>query len=561
MTRDALFTLLQQSFDTPKCLEILSGIWENDRWFDFKSFEKTAHYCKKVMEEMGLSEVEMLPLQADGKTVYGDWEMPRAWDVNAATLTLADTGEVLADYKKVPPSLVMYSAPTPPGGIKAQVFDADSIDEANCDALIATLSGAILFTSKSANSAVSLAKKVNAAGIISDFIPLFKDVRDDPMDLAGHSRWDNTFCAPLNDTGLFAFDLSPENGKYLRELMQKGDVFLHASVDTTFRDGINYVISGAIPGETAEEVLTYGHLYEPGALDNASGCAVILSLAGCLNRCIKKGLLPKPKRTLRFAVGWECTGSTAWLIAHPQRQKNTIAGLVVDMVGTEAIDNTYMRIWHNPLSNYGFTDALAKELVKAQQKHLDVDYPIKHRGFGIATDNVMCDTYWQIPTISFLTDTAKSYHSSLDTPDRIDPAIITREAVLIGTFMWETATMPPEEKTRLDNLARAQIATEKPKLAELLADEPAAFNNKIPRRLFPGCLTGASNPALSDSKWPLAWNTSLHLPLFWMDGKRNTAQIIQLAAAEQEIDDLAAYEAEMTEFFNFMADKGFITFN
>ena len=538
-----LFNLLENEFDAPGCLDILMAIWENDRWCDFEAFEKTARYCADTMHKMGLAEVEMLPLKADGETIYGDWQMPRAWDANAATLTFAD-GRVLADYLQTPTSLVMYSAPTPTDGLRAQVVDADNISDET------DLREKILLTAKTAGAIVPLAQRAGAVGIISDLIPLFKNVRDNPMDLQGHSRWDGTFCIPKNETGLFAFNLSPENGKLLREEMQAGDVFVHAMVDAAFRDGVNYVVSGAILGETDEEVLAYGHLYEPGALDNASGCAVLLALAGCLNRCITDGKLPKPRRTLRFVVGWECIGSTAWLLAHPQRVGNTVAGVVADMVGSEAIDNTFLRIWHNPMSNYGFTDALVHELLAAHRKHAG-GYPAEHINFKLGTDNIIGDPYWGIPTISFVTEPALSYHSSMDTPDRIDPAILARCAVLVGAFFWECAQMTCDEKARLDKIAEEKQIQ--------LVKESDQLNCVVPKRIIPGSLTGASNPGADYTKWPLAWNTALHIPLFWVDGKRSLEEVIRLATAEQGKTDPGAYHAEMLEFFDFLAANGFIS--
>ena len=545
--------LLQQEFDTANCLEILKSIWENDRWFNFEAFEKTAYYCESIMKKIGLAEVEMLPLKADGLSVYGDWQMPQAWDANSATLSFADTGETLADYLQTPTSLVMYSAPTPAGGIVAQVVDADNLC-GNC------LKGKILLTSRSASAVVSVAQKEGAVGIISDFIPLYKDVRDNPFDLQGHSRWDNTFCAPKNETGLFAFDLSPEKGKLLRERMQNGKVLLHAAVDTSFRDGVNYVVSGAILGETDEEVMAYGHLYEPGALDNASGCAVLLALAGCLNRCINEGKLPKPKRTLRFVMGWECVGSTAWLVAHPKRQQNTIAGLVADMVGTEAIDNTFLRIWHNTMANYGFIDALIKELIASHKKYIGVDYPVKHRDYGIATDNIIGDTFWGIPTISFITEPALSYHSSLDMPDRIDTNILKRCAVLIGTFMWECSQMDDNEKQRLGVIAADQIKEINPALAKEIKNPTLPTGAKVPVRVAAGCLNLANRPDLVNAKWQMSWNTELHLPLFWADGTRDMEQIIKLAAAEAGKTDFDEYHKEVTELFDFLAENGYIEY-
>jgi len=472
----------------------------------------------------------------------------------------------------------MYSAPTSKGGVRANVIDADVVYTLDCgktvnasddmDAWVKQanventklnngVTNTILLTSKGAGAVTSLAKKMGAVGIISDFIPLYKNVRDSAMDLKGHSRWDNASWAPINDTGLFAFDLAPETGEALRARVVSGPVTVHATVDTTFRDGENFVVSCAVKGETDEEVFAYGHLYEPGALDNASGCAILISLADTINRLVGLGKLPKPKRTLRFVIGWECVGSTAWLIANPQRQRNTVAGLVADMVGTEAIDNTFLRIWHNAHSNYGFTDALIEELLPAHHKHLNQNYPVAHREFGIATDNVIGDTYWGIPAVSFITEPALSYHSSMDTADRIDPEILVRCAVLIGTYMWECAQMENNEKQRLDAIAIDALGKLNPALRKEIESPAPSNGGKIPRRVTQGCINLAGRPDLTGAKWQMSWNTELHLPLFWVNGVRDMEQITRLAAAEAGREDLDEYRIEMTDLFDFLNANGY----
>ena len=565
MTRDNLFSLLEKEFDINHCMEVLTAIWENDRWIDFKAFEKTADYCENIMKESGLSEVERLSLSADGTTLYGDWPMPQAWDAYSAALTIADTGEKLADYMDTPTSLAMYSAPTQKGGISAQVVDADILGDLN-EAELSDYKGKIFLTSKKANEVAALAIKAGAAGIVTDFVPLYPGVRDNPMDLKGHSRWESDFCFPKNDTGLFAFSLSPENGLLLRDRMKEGAVVLSAEVNTAFRDGEAYVVSGAIPGETMEEVLAYGHLYEPGALDNASGCALILELARCLKRCIDKGVLPKPKRTLRFVVGWECVGSTAWIVAHPKRQQNTFSGIVADMVGSEAIDNTYLRIWHNPLSNYGFADALISELLTEQRRFLNLEYPAEQRPFSLGSDNILGDPSWDIPTVALITEPALSYHSSMDRPERIDPSILARCAILTGSYMWECSEMSQEECQRLNDKAKKTLEeTEKGcKLLQELAEqklaekESAPKESPIPKRLVQGCLTLQNNAKINNAPWKPAWNSELNMPLFLMDGRRSVEQVIRLSAIEAGEADLDEYREKMTAYFQFLAEHGYL---
>lgn len=73
------------------------------------------------------------------------------------------------------------------------------------------------------------------------------------------------------DELIWGFVLTRRQGLWLRELIRKeGKVKLHARVDAHFYDGKIPVVTGLIPGKTEEEVLVNGHLYEAGAIDNAS---------------------------------------------------------------------------------------------------------------------------------------------------------------------------------------------------------------------------------------------------------------------------------------------------
>ena len=70
--------------------------------------------------------MELLPLKADGKTAYGDWVIPKAWDAASATLRMGDkNGKILADYKAIPCSLIQYSASIPNSGVEADVVLVD----------------------------------------------------------------------------------------------------------------------------------------------------------------------------------------------------------------------------------------------------------------------------------------------------------------------------------------------------------------------------------------------------------------------------------------------------
>jgi len=596
--------LFLEQFDADKSQYILEKIYENDRWFDYKSFNKTAQVCFDYMKEIGLEEVALTPLRADGKTVYGDWGLPKAWDVNHAVLTMLEDGKktVIADRMQNPCTISIGSASSPAGGVTAELMAVEA-DEADTPAI----KGKLLLTTKAAQTLVQAARKHGAAGIISDFFPLYPGVRDSRAQMHETVRWDNNFIAPASGEGLFAFNITPDTGGMLRTKLAAGKVTLHADVSVDVYDGECSTISGAILGSEpeAKEIMLYGHLYEHGAHDNASGCALFLELMRVAAALVKEGKIERPKHTIRVVMGYECTGSTGWLVENAKEAERTMCGIVADMVGTEKIDNSVMTVRMNPLSNYSFIDSA---LVKANEVYRDTFDPSYNwiiTKFQIASDNMIGDPSWGIPMTAMISEPALSYHSSMDTPDRIEKPIMKRNGALLGGLVLAIAQAGAEEsewlldsvnndidtlvaggKTEvyryimesarvnsaallkevcgdaLCDCAMAKVkAPAKPAILLNPAGVPCEQAKIVPKRLVKGCLTFAGKPELGNSEWSPAWNTKLHFPLFWADGTRNLWEIAVLASAEvgQE-DKIAENFAKIYSFFSFLEKHKYMSF-
>ncbi len=587
MNHCTILSKMQEWFSWQRCKAFAERIYANDRWFSNDRFQKTAEYCASVMREARLSQVELLGLKADGRSAYGDWVIARAWNAKNATLRLVDDGTVLADYQAAPCALALQSAPTPPEGVCAEAVWVQRAEE------IPDVREKILFTGLPAKELVRAAQQGGALGIVTDYMPLFPGVRDNRESMRGVNRWDNDFCLPKNDTGLFAFSLAPEMGELLRNrLASEEKVRLFAQVDTEERDGMLPSISGCIPGSDPEcgEIFVYGHLYEPGANDNASGCALILETANCLARAIAEGCLPRPRRTIRFAMGQECGGSTGYLLRHPERKARL--AIVADMVGTESIDHARLSIWHNPLANWSFLDTAVLEILKACRAQFDPEFVWEERAFAVGTDNMLSDPCWNMPTVAMITEPALSYHSSMDTPDRLEESVMRRNAMVLGAFVWFCANFAQGEAEGLLPAMREQIerraagartAAEKALWADArahaeramtafcanaeapgfaakqtFAPAPDAAAAQIPVRNVPGCLTFAPHSALRHSQWQPAWNTRLNLPLFWANGTRSLWEIACLSAIEEGETDAAARLSWLREYFGVLAEYGYI---
>lgn len=580
-----LYRTLDSLFDVGTCMNITKSIWENDRWCSWAKNELTARYCAQLLENAGLSEVELLPLKADGSTKYLDWGIPRAWEASFATLHYAD-GEKICDYAEKPCCLVMYSPSTPAGGIEAEV-----IEPVKDDPDPEKYRGKVLLVRDPAVIWTDFAAKHGAVGILSDFMPL-TSARTSREDLYDEVVWMGM--NSVVDHSVFGFHLTARQADRMRAKLKNGPVRVKANVSSRSYDGVVYTVSAALPGTdpTAPEIFLYGHLYEPGANDNAAGAAAILHLAQIFQKAVADGVLPRPKRTIRFAMGYECSGSMGYMVAHGNRP--VLCGMVTDMIGTEAGDNAVMSLRYDPWSNWSFADGALYALSHIAKEHSGRKVPYMQGRFSIGTDNIIADPMFCRPTVAMVACPALSYHSSFDTPDRIEPETLQRNALIAGTYAWGIATAEdatcafladairtqsaammaesthPREKRLIEDAAQLalhslnRIAENSSYPATEFFTEPAPeyakeAQSRIPARIMPGALTFSGT--YNGKVFKAAWSGDMNIPVFWIDGKRNLWQIAYLSAVEKGhcTDEQIKEELELlTDYFACLAINHYI---
>ncbi|MDH7570906.1 MAG: S8 family serine peptidase, partial [Armatimonadota bacterium] len=105
----------------------VNAFFEHSRWSSFHRIWALAQLIAERMTAAGLSDVRLIPFPADGRTTFGGWVLPKAYDVERATLSVVEGPRLglLADYHTNPTCLMMYSRPTPPEGVTAEVAVAD----------------------------------------------------------------------------------------------------------------------------------------------------------------------------------------------------------------------------------------------------------------------------------------------------------------------------------------------------------------------------------------------------------------------------------------------------
>ena len=266
--------------------------------------------------------------------------------------------------------------------------------------------------------------------------------------------------APQGKTPGFGWSLSPRQGRQLaRRLSQGEQLTIRSIVQAESFPGRMETVHAMIPGDgsTDQELAVSGHLYEgylkQGANDDASGCAMTLEMGRALIRLVADGKLPKPRRTIHFLWVPEISGTAAWLQKHADVTKKIIADLNFDMEGLALARNGSIWTMHrtpdsfpsflNDLSanvmevianlnrervryrsgGYGFTLP-----VVAPTGSRDPFYAIVEKHYG-ASDHVV---YMRegIPSVMFITWPDIYYHSSEDTPDKLDPTQLKRAGVV-----------------------------------------------------------------------------------------------------------------------------------
>lgn len=420
----------------------VAEIWRTDRYFSFDRFHETAAYCADEMRKAGMHGVEIIPYIADGTTAYGDWIIPRAWDARDATLEIlepSDAAGVLTRYMDDPCSLFMYSAPTAPEGVEAELVSVGGGDRPEDYAEVAQ--GRILVLTGSPRSARRFARERGAVGMIW--------ARGRPEE-RNAVPWDNYTFAPRNEEGLFGFSLSAAQADRLNALLEREHVRgravrVRAKVDTKLYDGAVDVVTGVLPGETREEVLGLAHLYEPGANDNASGAGLLLEGIRALNALICSGTLSRPRRSLRILLVFEAGGTIAYASTHRDILSRTVAAVNPDMVGEDqTLCGSGLRVHRLPESAPSFADVLLERLMRELVGEEDPLFRWRMRPYTIC-DNLLSDPMIRVPTPALITLPDRFYHSSLDTPDKVSPETLRKVGLTITTYLYFLAAAGPTE--------------------------------------------------------------------------------------------------------------------
>ena len=424
-------------------------IYGTDRWFTFPKFQETAEYLKGAMTASGLRNVEIVATAADGVTQYGFWTMPLAWDVKAATLEIVSPGvppamRVLADYRKTPASLGMWSGPTPPGGITAEVVELRGLSPAEIDR--ADLKGKMVMVRESTYARKLPLVKKGAAGVINAYTenPFLRDGHW-WVNYWGDSGWGFT----RQSTPLPCFSITPRQADFISDRLARGEtVRVKATVDARYYAGSYPYATGVLAGSGSdEEVLALGHTTEVGANDNATGVAAMLESLAALNRLIEGGKLKRPRRSIRILAMPEVYGTMHYIVSNPERIRRTVAAICLDTpAGPYDSAGTEYTFLLNPDVARSYTDALILRTAEAYFSRLGTRRRFHSAPYMTGTDTFLSDPMIGIPTVwPYGGSGVNTHHNSADTPEHVDARSMRDLVSVTASYLYYLAAADAAE--------------------------------------------------------------------------------------------------------------------
>ncbi len=411
-----------------------------------EGYRAAAEAISDRLQGYGLEGVEIISLPADGTIFYGTQRSRPGWNARAAELW--EGRQRIASWAEQPISLAQDSVS---GRAEAELVDIGA-GTSEADYQGKEVRGRLVLTSSQPGAVQDLAiGRFGAAGIISWAQNQRTAWYGDDESLI---RWGHLETFSQHPT--FAFMVSPARARGWQERLRRGEsVRLRAEVEAGRSPSAYLIPTAVIPGRRRDREIVFScHLDHPnpGANDNASGCAGTLEVARTLSQLIRSGALPRPERTIRFLWPAEIEATTALLNARPEYARRTLATIHLDMIGGNSeITKSVLRVRGSPpslpsfVSDVGFTFAhwvndqslLFADTGAAPWPLVEPDGDRRALqavigGFEQGSDHeVWSEGSWRIPVI-YIADWPDRYiHTQRDLPSNLDPTKL-RRAIFIA---------------------------------------------------------------------------------------------------------------------------------
>lgn len=428
------------------------------------------------------------------------------WDYARGTVTIEGESTAVLSKERDRVSLAINSFSTPAGSIALRLVDVGAGTAG--DFAKADVKGAVVLGDVPLGRLWQQAVRGRgAAGVISpEIAPYIRPA--DPAAMSEVQKDVLQWGAIPYDSTLrsFGFKASWRAASRLREALKRDpNTKVRVDIASTFHPGPNRTLIAEITGRTKpnERVVIAAHVQEPGANDNASGCATLLSLVIALHSAIGRGALPVPDRTLTFLWLDEITGSRHWLTSRKAEAAGVQYMFSMDMTGedTTKTGGTFLiekqadpsAVWprpSDPHSEWGAgqlkADTLKGSLLNdvhlavALRRARDTNWVVRTNPYEGGSDHTSFANAG-IPSLLNWHFTDRFYHTNQDTTDKVSADEMRNVGVTVATSAYFLASATDADALAvvdlLERAARARLALERkqgPEIVARAADRAAA---------------------------------------------------------------------------------------
>ena len=336
------------------------AIYALERSSSNKDFLKSTDYVLEVMREAGFSQIERYAIPCDGVTTFDDCTMPLAWNrTGRSTLEMVSPEkQLLADTDEEPVNAVIWSPPTPAGGVTAELKSLRSAVSEDYH----EFAGKIVLwdDSPSAVKKLKLAR-AGALGIVAYVDSIYDSNPDDVrwMNGVGLRGWYYT----KEDPQMWVFSITPRKGRALEERLAAGEkIELKAVMNTEVAPGEIYTVTGVIPGRSPEEHALIAHMYEPFIVDDATGTMLSIAIGKALKELSEQGRIAPLEKSLRVVFSMERYGFTEFF-CNRERSGKIISMFSMDSVCHTTYKTTLPQLRNSPASAPGADTVIMKNLL------------------------------------------------------------------------------------------------------------------------------------------------------------------------------------------------------
>lgn len=462
---EATLDAIRRAYSGERAKRHVAHISQHHRIQASPGYRAAAHYVRSQLDAAGLAS-ETISYPANHRTRFWTLESFQEWSCSQATLDLLEDGQAverLCDFQAAPISIIQRS--TAAQGDYPVVALDNGTEHAHYAGL--DVAGKLVLTDGELGRVYDLAVlRRGAAGILFDGMAATAPGRG-PLDLPDARQY-TSFWWGADEPRCFGFVLTPRQGRRLR---QSSSVQVRAAVASQLYDGAFEVVTAWIPGQTDEEVLVVSHLChpQPSANDNASGAAAALEIAATLRRLLDEDALPPPRRGIRFLWMPEMTGTYAYLSNNEERLSKVVAGVNLDMVGQDqALCHSVFNIEQPPEAMASFAPVLMKRLWEmlsgdtgGHSTMARSNAAVRHAvtSFSGGSDHyILSDPTVGVPSPMLIQWPDRFYHTSADTLDKVDPAMLAHIGSLAAAYAWVIASAHQRTATWLGHeiVARRQ---------------------------------------------------------------------------------------------------------